>query len=205
MLTALLLSMWAPITTCIAVFLSRSTTQLADFIRRSVELIALFVSWRVFRYLAQNKGLDHDRKTRMEKTAGISVAIALCCSGIVMLFLALSRFSTFEPGGNVYPGLAVALLGLMVNMWFWRRYARLTLEEYNAIIDTQRLLYRAKVLVDFCVIIALAAVAFKPAHPVTRLIDVLGSVILAVYLLWCGARTTQTVMLKNKYKFSDFG
>jgi len=202
LLAALLLSMWAPLTTGIAVILSHSTTQLADFIRRSVELIALFVSWWVFRYLIRNKELTLVRKVRMEKIAGISVSTAMVCSGIIMALLALSRLSTFEPGGNVYPGLAIAVLGLVTNSWFWRRYSRLTCEQYSSIIDAQRQLYRAKAFVDLCVIAALAAVAFNPTHPITRYIDVLGSMVLAIYLLWSGIRTAQTTMLNAKISCS---
>ena len=189
LLTALLLSMWAPLTTGVAVLLSRSTTQLADFIRRSIELLALFVSWQVFRYLERKGDLKAAEKARLEKAAGLCVAAALLISGLVMLGLALSRLSTFEPGGNVYPGLAIATLGFLVNTAFWRRYVLLNREQYNPIIDTQRRLYLAKALVDLCVIAALATVAVSPAHPVTRYIDVLGSVAVAVYLLGSGIST----------------
>jgi len=196
LLASVLLSMWAPLTTGIAVILSQSTTQLADFIRRSVELVALFVSWWVFRHLGQNSALDAEKKARMEKTAGLCVAAALCCSGAVMMALALSRLSTFEPGGFVYPGLAIAVLGLIKNTWFWRRYTRLNREQYCTIIEAQRYLYRAKALVDLCVIGALSAVAFMPTHPATRYIDLLGSVILALYLIWSGLRSGQATLLQ---------
>ena len=56
----------------------------------------------------------------------------------------------------------------------------------------QQQLYRAKVLVDVCVVAALAAVAIAPGHPVTRYVDLLGSVIVAVYLLWNGLRMAQS-------------
>lgn len=189
LVASLLLSMWGPLTTGAAVLLSHSTTQLADFIRRSVELAALFVSWNVFRYLSRNTELSPKMKAKMEKTAGTSVAVALCCSGTVMILLAIYRFPTFEPGGNVYPGLIIAVLGLITNSWFWRRYLRFTREKYSTIMDAQSKLYRAKACVDSCVIVALAAVAFYPAHPVTRYIDILGSVVLAGYLLWSGIQT----------------
>lgn len=193
LLTALLLSMWAPLTTGIAVAMSSSTTQLADFIRRSVELFALFISWWVFRRLQRDKELTCEQKTRMEKLAGLSVAGALCFSGMVMLGLAISRLNTFEPGGNVYLGLTIAVLGLITNAWFWRRYTSLTDEHYSSVIDTQRQLYRAKAFVDLCVIIALTAVAVNPIHPVTRYIDLLGSVAVAGYLIWSGLNTMRTV------------
>ncbi len=190
LLASLLLSAWGPVVTVIAVILSESTTQLADFIRRSVELLALFVSWWVFRYLQRNKGKYSPAvKARMEKLAGSGVAAALGCSGLVMLFLAFTPFSANDPGGNVYPGMIVAFLGLVVNSWFWQRYAWMTREQYNPITDAQRRLYRAKALVDTCVIFALSAVAFFPGYPATRYIDTLGSVILALYLLWSSFRT----------------
>lgn len=194
LLAALLLSMWAPLATGIAVILSRSTTQLADFIRRSVELIALFISWRVFRYLQQGKEPDPLQKDRLERLASLCTAVAMGVSGVVIIIIALTRFPTFTPGGNVYPGLAIALLGLLTNSWFWRRYARLNRESYNRVIDTQCCLYRAKTVVDFCVLIALSAVAIAPLHPVTRYIDLLGSVAVSIYLVWSGICT----ILNNK-------
>jgi divalent metal cation (Fe/Co/Zn/Cd) transporter len=191
LLVAFLLSAWAPLTTGIAVVISRSTTQVADFIRRTAELVALFVSWQVFRYLQRNDKLDTASRARVERIAGISVGVALGCSGIVMLGLAISRISSFEPGGNVYLGLGIAVLGLITNTWFWRRYTSMTREHFNPVIETQIQLYRAKAFVDICVITALSAVAINPLHPATRYIDVLGSVAVAVYLLWSSLRTFQ--------------
>lgn len=193
LLTALLLSMWAPLTTGIAVLMSNSTTQLADFIRRSVELFALFVSWWVFRRLQRDKELEPEQKARMEKIAGLCVATALCCTGIIMFSLALSRLDTFKPGGNVYLGLTIAVLGFITNSWFWRRYTVMTHEYYSSVIDTQRQLYRAKAFVDLCIIIALTAVAVNPVHPMTRYIDLIGSVAVAAYLLWSGIATVRKV------------
>ena len=194
LLAALLLSMWAPLATGIAVIMSTSTTQLADFIRRSVELVALFVSWWVFRHLARNQELGPEKKARLEKISGLCVSAALGISAVVMLILAISRAGTYEPGGNVYPGLAIATMGLIVNSWFWRRYARLNHESYNSIIDAQRQLYLAKAVVDLTVIVALGSVAVIPAHPLTRHIDLLGSFALAAYLLWSSLRAARQAL-----------
>ncbi len=191
LLVALLLSMWGPLATGIAVIMSTSTTQLADFIRRSVELIALFVSWWVFRYLARNSELGDEQKAKMEKTAYLCVSAALGVSAVVMLGLTFSRIGSYEPGGNVYPGLVIAGLGFFTNSWFWRRYARLNSEQYSSIIDASRQLYRAKAFVDLCVIAALASVAINPTHPATLYIDLLGSIALAGYLLWSSAKTAR--------------
>jgi divalent metal cation (Fe/Co/Zn/Cd) transporter len=188
---AVLLSSFAPLTTGIAVILSTSTTQIADFIRRTVELLALLVSWLVYRYLQRREGLiEEAERKRVERIAQLSVSTALGISGVVMLFLAASRISDFQPGGNVSLGLTIASLGLLTNGWFWRRYARMTREHYNTVIASQVGLYRAKSMVDLCVIAALGAVAINPLHPATRWIDLLGSAAVALYLLWNSWRTS---------------
>jgi divalent metal cation (Fe/Co/Zn/Cd) transporter len=194
LLTALLLSAPGPLVTGIALVTSHSTTQLADFIRRIVELAAIFISWWVFRQLGLNAALGAAHQDRLERAAGLSTAGAMACSGLVLLVVALSRLSVFEPGGSVTLGLTIAVLGLLTNAWFWRRYAALTREQYSAVIAAQQQLYRAKASVDLCVVAALAAVAIAPAHPLTRYVDLLGSGIVAVYLLWSGMRTAQKVL-----------
>lgn len=192
LLLAILLSVWAPLTTGLAVLMSQSTTQVADFIRRTVELVALFISWQVFRIVEGGKrshALDLQAKARVEKIAAWSVAVALGCSGAVMLGLALTRLNSFQPGGNVSLGLAIAILGLITNSWFWQRYRRMTREHYNPVIASQVPLYRAKAFVDLCVILALSAVLISPAHPATRLVDLSGSLAVAFYLLWSSLRS----------------
>lgn len=191
LLTALLLSAPGPLVTGMAVITSRSATQLADFLRRGVELLAIFISWWVFHQLLRKAGMDEERQARLERTAGLSTAGAMICSGVVLLAVAVSRLSVFEPGGNVLMGLTIAVLGLLTNGWFWWRYASLTREQYSAVIAAQEQLYRAKTTVDLCVTTALAAVAIAPAHPATRYVDLSGSVIVAVYLLWSGLRTVR--------------
>jgi divalent metal cation (Fe/Co/Zn/Cd) transporter len=193
LLTALLLSMFAPLTTGIAVLLSTSTTQVADFIRRTVELGALFVAWFVFRRITR-KNPSKDEKARLEVIAGLTTAGALLLSGVVVLGLALSRLGSFEPGGNVYPGIAIAGLGLIFNSWFWRRYSRYNREQYSPIMETQRNLYRAKAFVDLCVLAALSAVAISPEHFFTRYIDLLGSAAVFLYLLWSGTVSARSAL-----------
>ena len=192
LLIAFLLSVWAPLTTGLAVLMSQSTTQVADFIRRTVELVALFVSWQVFRYVEGGRKprlLESETKARVEKIASLSVAAALGCSGLIMLALSLSRLSSFQPGGNVSLGLTIAVLGLITNSWFWQRYRRMTREHFNPVIASQVSLYRAKAFVDLTVILALSSVAISPAHPLTRYIDLFGSLAVALYLLWSSRRT----------------
>lgn len=191
LLTSLLLSAPGPLVTGYAVIASQSTTQLADFIRRGIELVAIFLSWWVFRQIHRNAAVGEAQQARLERAAGLGTAGAMASSGVILLMVALSRLSVFEPGGSVTMGLTIAVLGLVTNGWFWRRFTVLTREQYSAVIASQQQLYRAKTSVDLCVALALAAVAIAPAHPATRYVDLLGSVTVALYLLWSGLRTAQ--------------
>ncbi len=192
LLTALLLSAPGPLVTGFAVISSHSTTQLADFIRRGMELVALFLSWWVFRQLQRNMALSKAAQSRLARAANLSVAGVMLCSGLVMVIVSLSRLSVFEPGGKVTSGLIIAVLGLITNGWFWRRYAVLTREQYSSVIAAQQQLYRAKACIDLCVVAALATVTMAPTHPATQYVDILGSVTVAGYLLWSGLRMAQS-------------
>jgi divalent metal cation (Fe/Co/Zn/Cd) transporter len=196
LLLAVLLSLWAPLATGLAVILSRSSTQVADFTRRSVELVALMVSWWVYRHLQRQPALKATARLGLERVANLSVALAMACSGGVVLALAVTRWQHFEPGGNVLPGLVIAVLGLITNTWFWRRYTRLA-PETHSIIATQRRLYRAKALLDACVIMALSAVAFAPQQPLTSIVDLAGSLVVAAYLLWSAVGTARAALAQR--------
>ncbi|MBQ4610463.1 MAG: cation transporter, partial [Clostridia bacterium] len=107
--------------------------------------------------------------------------------GSFMILLALISETTDK--GNVIPGLAIAIMGVIANTIFWRKYTRLNKAEPNAILAVQARLYRAKSLVDSCVTIALLSVAVAPASQVSAWLDLIGSMIVAAYLIWCGVRT----------------
>ncbi|MFO7625266.1 MAG: hypothetical protein R6V73_13025 [Anaerolineales bacterium] len=65
----------------------------------------------------------------------------------------------------------------------------MTREHFNPVIASQVSLYRAKAFVDLTVILALSSVAISPTHPLTRYIDLFGSLAVALYLLWSSRRT----------------
>lgn len=187
LLASVVMSSPGPIVVGIGLFVGRSSTQLADFVRRTAELAAIIVSWIIYRVTSRDGGADPARKARLEAIANRCVGVAMCVSGAIMLALA------FVPGdgeqGNVIPGLVIAVLGVITNTWFWLRYRRLNRREPNAILAVQSRLYRAKSLVDACVTAALAAVAIAPGTAVANIMDVAGSAVVAAYLLFTGITT----------------
>jgi divalent metal cation (Fe/Co/Zn/Cd) transporter len=167
--------------------LSRSTTQLADFVRRSAELAAIAVAYVAYRR-ATGSDATPDTRARWERRADVAARLALAVSGVFVLGLAVRRGGGFRPGGTVAVGLTVAALGLAVNIGFWRRYAGFERAAPSRVIASQRSLYRAKCVVDAGVLLSLAIVALAPGRPLARLADLAGSAIVAAYLLWSATR-----------------
>lgn len=187
LLTSVVMSTPGPLVVGIGLALGKSSTQLADFIRRTAELIAIIVSWVIYRATNNVADVDTQRKERLERIANLCVGAAMCLSGAAMLLIAV--LSDHGEKGNVIPGLVIALLGVLTNTWFWLRYRRLDREGPNAILAVQSRLYRAKALVDACVTIALVTVAIAPASTAALYMDIAGSVVVAVYLLINGIMT----------------
>lgn len=176
-----------PLVVGLGLLAGRSATQIADFVRRSAELLAIIMSFVVYRVTTQNGSCDTARRIKLERKSNIFVGTMMCIGGAFMVALAVMPGA--EDKGNVIPGLVIALLGVIANTIFWRKYTRLNREEPNAILAVQARLYRAKSLVDGCVTIALLSVAVAPTSPVSRWLDLAGSVVVALYLFWCGLRT----------------
>jgi len=187
LLASVLLSSPGPIVVGIGLFLGRSSTQYADFVRRTAELIAIIVSWVVYRVLHKNGEPDVQRKNKLERNTNICVGAAMCLSGAAMFFIALFALETEK--GNVIPGLTIAVLGVITNTWFWLRYRRLNREKPDAILAVQSRLYRAKSFVDACITIALTVVILAPDTLAARYVDLCGSIVVAAYLIMSGITT----------------
>lgn len=185
LLWSMLMSAPGPLIVALGLLTGRSATQLADLVRRSAELLAIVMAYLTYHFTAQSTNAA--QKMRLERRSNLFVGAMMCLGGSIMLALA------FVPGneekGNVLPGLAVALLGVIANTIFWRRYTRLHRAAPNAILAVQARLYRAKSMVDGCVTLALMCVLLLPGSSLADALDRAGSAVVALYLFFCGAKT----------------
>ena len=165
----------------------RSSTQLADFVRRSAELLAIVMAFVSYRLTTKGVVTDAVKKEKLERISNLFVGAMMCVGGAIMLVLAI--VSNHADKGNVIPGLCVAVLGVIANTIFWQKYSRLNRVEPNSILAVQARLYRAKSLVDTCVTLALLAVVLVPGSLFSYYFDLLGSIVVAVYLVSCGGQT----------------
>ncbi|MBQ4638648.1 MAG: cation transporter [Clostridia bacterium] len=198
LLMSVLMSAPGPLVVGLGLITGRSSTQLADFFRRSAELLAIICSYIVYGTTSKDGNTSSQKRAELERKSNLFVGAVMCISGAVMIFI--SVFGGSEEKGNVIPGLVIALLGVIANTLFFIKYTKLNRDTPNAIIAVQARLYRAKSLVDACVTTALLAVALFPISKAALMLDAIGSVIVAVYLIYCGIKTIKESTQKEVMK-----
>lgn len=184
MVLAIALSIWGPVVTGIAMTMTDASTQMADFLRRTIEFLVLVTVWLMYRYLARHQVEEHHEQ-RIHNTARLIIALVIAFSAISTIMLAVIKTTApVIPTGNAYLGLSIAFLGLLVNGSFWRRYRQFDRETPHPIMLAQSRLYGAKTVVDFCVIIALGSTIVFSGLWVSYWIDLSGTYVIAIYLLF---------------------
>lgn len=196
LLLSVLMSAPGPLVVGLGLLAGRSSTQIADFVRRSSKLLALIMSFIIYQITAKQGFINEKLKKNLEQISNIFVGLMMCVGGCFMI--AMAFITENEEKGNVIPGLSIAVLGVIANTLFWRKYAKLNKAEPNAILAVQTRLYRAKSLVDCCVTIALLSVAVAPASTISAWLDFIGSVIVSIYLVCCGIQTIRETAEKQK-------
>lgn len=185
LLMSVLMSAPGPLLLGVGLLSGRSSTQIADFVRRSIELLAIIASFAAYRITARQQ-LTPEKKRRLERRVNRFVGAAMLLAGLLMLGVAM--LSGGGDKGNVLYGLIIAFMGVIANAIFWLRYRRLSRMEHDAILAVQSRLYRAKTFVDLCVTAALLSVLLAPGTPVSYWLDMIGSAVVAVYLAYSGGK-----------------
>lgn len=184
LLMSVIMSSPGPLVVGLGLLVGKSSTQLADFVRRSIELLAIILAFAVYSITTKNDSTDEIKKQKYERATNLFVSVAMVISGVIMTVLAFA--SSSEEKGNVIPGLAIALLGVVANSLFWVKYNKLGKETCNKILMVQSNLYRAKTFVDLSVVIALVTVLLSTDPMVSYYFDLIGTVCVSVYLVFTG-------------------
>lgn len=194
LISSIALSSWGPLTTGFAMTLTSSLTQKADFLRRSIELISMVTAWMIYRYVKKNH-IEHFKREKLEWVAMEMVSFTMIFTGSILLIIGLMQIKNQNhPEGDIRLGLFVALMGLAVNSFFWKRYHGFYAEEKNALIFAQKRLYKSKVLLDLAVIAGLLSVHFLHDKNLGFILDSLGMWVVSGFLLKNGLGT----LLLNK-------
>ena len=142
LLLSVIMSSPGPLLSGLGVIVGNSDTQIADFLRRTSELLAIIMSFAVFTLTSKNEEIDLEKKEKLEKTTNITVGVIMFICGAIMLVLAF--FSEHDDMGNVVPSLVIAILSVTANTIFWKKYTALNKKDPNSILKVKSRLYRAK-------------------------------------------------------------
>ena len=187
LLMSVIMSSPGPLVVGLGLLVGKSSTQIADFVRRSIELLAIILSFVVYCLTTKGDSVDELKKKSYERGTNIFVSCAMVLSGVIMSVLALT--SRAGEKGNVIPGLAIALLGVLANSIFWVKYTRLGRETNNKILIVQSNLYRAKTFVDLSVVVALGVVLLSSNPDVAYYFDLVGTLCVSAYLAFTGVKS----------------
>ena len=187
LLWSVIMSSPGPLVVGLGLLAGSSSTQIADFVRRSAELLAIIMSFVVYSLLAKGGIRSSVDQQKLESRSNMFVGAMMCLAGTIMAVLTFTMNQ--DDKGNVIPGLAIAVLGVIANSIFWSKYTRLNQANPDAILAVQARLYRAKTLVDISVTVALLSVLIAPQSSVSHWLDFVGSLVVSVYLVWCGIKT----------------
>ena len=187
LLLSVLFSAFGPIVLGLGLMVGHSSTQIADFTRRTAELLALIVALVIYAVTNRRQDMAEERKKDLERKGNLFTGTIMCISGLSMLVLAV--LSTNGDKGNVIPAMLIAFMGVVANAIFWRRYTTLARRQGNSILGVQARLYGAKTAVDVCVTSALAAVLAFPGTGVSYWLDKAGTALVSLYMIRCGIKT----------------
>ncbi len=187
LLMSVLLSSPGPLVLGLGLTVGHSSTQIADFTRRTAELLALIVAFAIYSANSRYSDMPDTDKAKRERKGNLFTGSIMCISGLSMLLLAL--LSNSNDKGNVIPALVIAFLGVVTNVFFWRKYTSLFQKESNAILGIQARLYSAKSMVDICVTATLLVVLLSPGSQFSYWLDIVGSILVSLYMLRCGLKT----------------
>jgi ferrous-iron efflux pump FieF len=197
---AWMLSAWAPFTSFAAYWTGGTAILLGDFLRRTSEFIGIFVSWVVVRRsggAAEGADLSlrqSDDLLRREAVASLVTATAMIVSACVIAVRAVSQALAPEPPGNLALGLFIASAGLLVNLVFWRRFARLTSQQPTPVVEAQWRLYRAKTATDCAVLTVLVLRKAWPSAVWLAYLDALASIGIGLLLVASGIAVVRRSM-----------
>ncbi|MBO5497637.1 MAG: transporter, partial [Oscillospiraceae bacterium] len=89
LLASVLMSAYGPVILGLGLRVGHSSTQIADFTRRTAELLALIVAFLVYAATNSRKDMDAADKRAWERRGNLFTGFIMCVSGLSMLVLSL--------------------------------------------------------------------------------------------------------------------
>ena len=86
LLLSVLMSAPGPLVVGLGLLAGRSSTQIADFVRRSAELLAIIMSFVVYRITTKGDTCDEGKRAKLERCSNMFVGAMMCLGGAFWCF-----------------------------------------------------------------------------------------------------------------------
>lgn len=168
-----------------AAYISNSATLLADFLKCLVEFVAIFLAFLI---ILRTETLDVSRYNygfgKIEQLSSSIVAVAMFCSGLLCIGVAVERFLDPKPIEGAYFGFIFALLSVLGNGFMWYRFKVLNKDKPSPISNSQSRLFFSKMAASSVVVISLLFSLNANVLPILLYGDAIGSLFLALFLMF---------------------
>ncbi len=190
---ALFLNIFAGVASIIpklaAAVLSGSVTLYASTLKTVNEAIGIIISWRIARKIARgDPGVYDYGMGKFESIARIIVGAVLLISVLILVAIAVFRIlipATLGGGGVVF-GMAVCIVMIGIDTWFWVRNSRIAKREPSPLMESQWQLFRLKAAANVVVLFALGLAVLCAGYPWAVYIDPISSFVIIGILFRSG-------------------
>lgn len=101
---AVLISIPGPLLLVVSMTSGTSATQTADLMRRSCDLLSIFLAYLAFEITTRYLWEDEDKKARLEINVKYFTGFSMCFSGVVMIYIAIASYGTENGCEHQYQG-----------------------------------------------------------------------------------------------------
>lgn len=168
-----------------------NTTQIADLIKRSCDLLTEVLAWLIYELTLCNF-IKNNTKHALEKLVKYFTGASMCISGGVMIYVAVADFGGTH--GNMYPSLFLAVTGAVINVILYLNYRSMN----NAVLSIQAKLHKVKALFDIALTAILLVWILCPHGAVREYFNVFGTALISLYMIFSGIRVLEIRRKKSR-------
>jgi len=181
-LVSLILGLVTMIPNIIAALTSNSLIMLTDVFQGVSEVLAIFFAYIAIRKVSKGTNLVYNYGYgKMEGFSSLLMALVIVISLIVVLTSAIRGLLKPEKlaGIGVLIGIVFNFIGVLMDLWQWRKYKRIARTAFSPIIEGQLKLYRGKFAMDLGETLTLSAGLLLGKFSFAHFIDPIGALLLS--------------------------
>ena len=181
LLFALFIISPALIPLAVSVALGTGSTETADLLRRSCDVLSVLLAYIAFEISARIDPKNKTAHRRIEAFVKYFTGATMCISALVMIYISIKGFGNEK--GSVTVSLVLALIAALTNAVLYFNYRSMK----SAILTVQAKNHFVKMFFNILVSIILLVWITVPSATIKSYIDLIGSLFISGYLLLNGA------------------